>query len=182
MSLTDNTTEKSFTITKSYIIKLLSSYYKGDNSLTNPVKLFIDNESFDLEICRNVIDNLNNKDVVFFYMDLWLNDSVRYMIPGNAKGETRNLMLQILSDDTRGLNRKKMNNFLSNFSEANLNTDDFDWLKDWGLFDLDNADVRDIEKRLIQHKNYPVERKTIAYDLTQFEGFLPNDVQDIFLF
>lgn len=174
-------TNHSFTIDKSYISKLLIEYYKGDNSLKNPVKLFIENESFDLDICRDVIQAINNNDV-YFYIDLYLNDSVRYMIPGNKMPETKRVLTEILSGTGKGKSGKKRELIISNFFDSDLSIGDFDWIKDWADFDLDNADVRDLEKRLLMHKNYPIERKTIAYDLTQFEGFLPNEVQDIFLF
>ncbi len=183
-----DTTETTFKITHNFIIDLLLKYYKGDNSLKNPLKMFIENESFDIEICREVMNGLKTGPNLFFYADLWLNDSTRYMIPGNAVSNTKNFIVQILSNDSRGLKRKMMDSVIYNFNDAHLSLSDFDWLKDWGDFDLNistdgkPAHIDEIDVKLLAHKDYPIARKTYAYDRTKIIDFLPKTVKDIFIF
>lgn len=172
----------SFSISKDFIIHQLVDYYLGDDSLKNPMKLFLENEAIDEEIINHVLSTMKSKRAItFLCIDLWLNNPLRYLIPSNLMTETKSFLIKILSDDTRGL---RVTKYLDNFHEANLNEKDFDWILSEHKVDVEFGDIGLIQlsTQLISHKDYPIDKKMFFYEKTGNEKFLPAAAKDMFLF
>ncbi len=172
-----------FRIDEEFIAKLLISYYKGDNSLKNPMRMFIENEAFSDNIINMVYDKINKQEQQnLFYMDLLLNHRGEYL---DFKKDIHYTIKNILNNDFRGIGQSMINAMRTNFFEADLELDDFltfDMDLDILLEQNTPAKYYKANHAMAQHKNFGYTLKMELYDTTQDLSFLPEDAQEMFLF
>lgn len=173
--------EKPFTITKQFIANMLITYYRGDDSLKNPLKMFIENEAFDGEVLETVkeTNRLLPEHKNFFRIDLFLNGF------GHGNDEVISLLKTVLNKNNTKLSITHENAIRANFREADLSKTqfvmidtDFDCLLDGDLDVKTYAMAREIA----QHKDFPYEAKQKIYESTGDSSYLAEDVQEIFVF
>ena len=170
-------------ISEEFIAGLLIDYYKGDNSLTNPMKLFIENEAFSQDIILMVDSALKKKahhDI--FDMDLFLNgykDIISYIdsIPFTIKN--------IMANDFRGLDQATINAMIQNFYDADLTMSHFEFINiNFDILFSQKALDKQYKtsKAIVMHKDFDNDLKKEIYEETGDTEFLAKEIQEAFLF
>lgn len=177
----------SFNISKVFIAKSLISFYMGDDSLKNPMKMFLENGAIDAEVISIVLGGTSGLSGIsglsrdFLEIDLWLNGLYNLMSSTNVTTNIEHLLM----DKYRGI---KYKHYKNHFYEADLTEEQFDYLYPLELI------IKEIKKskpliqeleyihKLLDHKDFPEGFRLELYDATNNEYFLPKSAKDIFLF
>jgi len=174
-----------FKISKSFIYSLLVDYYQNkDDSLKNPMKMFIENDALDEEIINDVADKLNKvSNYQRFAFDLLLNGLEKHII--STFKNHYGFFGEILSDMHTGSSLSSLKELQNNFYEADLNMNFFNSLgytADYMFLAIDSDGLSRAQLRILKHKDYDANIKIKVAEMSGDNSFLPQQLQDMFIF
>jgi len=174
-----------FKISKAFVCNMLVDYYQNkDNSLKNPMKMFIDNDAFDEEIINGITDKLNKvSNYERFAFDLLLNGLEKHIIPSfkNHYG----FFGEILSDMHTNSSLSTLKELQNNFYEADLNMNFFNnlgYTVDSIFLAIDSDGLSRVQLRILKHEDYDITTKIKIAEISGDNSFLPQQLQDMFIF
>ena len=173
----------SFKITKDYIIDLITQYYKGDDSLKNPIRLFLESNAIDEEIIKAVDNNIslmhNHK---LFVLDIYLNRLGEFL---SYDLDCATTLRSVLNGNLQRVTITQIVNAKNNFYDADLIEGDFVYFD----YDLNRhisgkLDANDLHyyDLLTKHKDFPIEWSLELYKVIGHSKYLPENISAMFIF
>ena len=126
--------EATFSISKQFVVDSVVNCYKGDNSFSNPLKMFIENEAFDREIALQILKTSSEPIRRIFLMELWMQPTARdlWVSVNDGRGhKVREDFVDIAKQSFQYTPLEMIryrDKLLKTFQESDLSQNDFEWL------------------------------------------------------